>query len=95
MSTYTEEEAKTKWCPFARALTSALRPPPEGMRGEVFLGLATINRASNELVPECKCIASACMAWQQTDNKTWPSAPGEPEREPEPAGYCGLARGAR
>ena len=44
------------------------------------------NRGAN-----CMCIASDCMMWIPTDNQTFPSAPGEKEREPEPAGYCGLA----
>jgi hypothetical protein len=83
--TYTEEEAKTKWCPFAR-VSSYGRESGWNRTGPHRIGDAAILAPSWSL-----CLGPACMAWQQTDNKTWPSAPGEPERKPEPAGYCGLA----
>lgn len=45
----TEDEAKTKWCPFAIA------------SGKRF----AINRApEGEINNSCKCLGTACMAWR-------------------------------
>ena len=59
-----EEEAKTKWCPFAHT------------RG--FASDAAINRPfpgeEDDVVREdCRCIASACMAWRwnKIPNPEW------------------------
>ena len=55
----TEDEAKTKWCPMARA--SALE--------ECRTGVATYsyNRAGTASLPDdCMCIASDCMVWTKT-----------------------------
>lgn len=82
----TEDEAKTKWCPFYRTCAS----------GHYMLD----NRAPNdpghaESAPpfdRYHCIGSACIAWRATDNEGGPWSPDE-EKEPvsKPAGYCGLA----
>ena len=53
----TEEEAKTKWCPFARAQTADTDAAPavnRTLRGGIDLG--------------CHCIGSACMAWRWDDD---------------------------
>lgn len=55
----TEDEAKTKWCPFARV-------------GSFATGLGSINRGAHAdgivrrstLPDEAMCIGSACMAWR-------------------------------
>lgn len=51
----TEDEAKTKWCPFAR---KALWDPQIG----------TVNGSANRQYyddgPTTSCLASACMAWR-------------------------------
>lgn len=52
----TEEEAKTRWCPLARASSSN----DEGNG-------VSINRNGNKPDVECFCIASACMAWRKVD----------------------------
>lgn len=56
-----EQEAKTKWCPFARTALNEW---------------ASINRAGTvaieanrgtDVIEETRCIASGCMAWRWTD----------------------------
>jgi hypothetical protein len=79
----TENEAKTKWCPFAR--TIAL------MEGK---SCGPANRITS-VAPEPpslaydKCLGSQCMAWR------WNHGPDDPEpnkvRIYIPDGYCGLA----
>lgn len=63
----TEEEAKTKWCPFARVLV-------ESAEEETASPVAGANRletrGSGEPDLEWKtprCIGSACMAWRWTE----------------------------
>lgn len=52
----TEEEAKTKWCPEARANA-----------GRTAIG-TTLNRDDNGApFVGCYCIGSACMAWRWRD----------------------------
>ena len=84
----TEDEAKTKWCPFVRE------------RFEVqYLGQIAIT-ALNRLEDEgceglSRCIASECMAWRATDNEYLPSNASNvnhPLDKGFPAGYCGLAK---
>ena len=77
-----EEEAKTKWCPHARA--SALE--------ECTMGVTTYNYNRNgnngEAPEDCKCLASGCMAWKwenYTDNN-------DPRAVSGTEGYCGLAK---
>jgi hypothetical protein len=76
----TEEEAKTKWCPFARTM---------GIDGDVIMPAANrvfMFTGANKLTfphPEmCACIASKCMAWR------WVISP---EKAPNATGFCGLA----
>lgn len=54
MALITEQEAKTKWCPHARATDMGEKP-------------LSINRRGNAADPECLCLASACMAWRWGD----------------------------
>ena len=79
----TENEAREKWCPFARIGFSG-RP-----------GSAAVNRIMdvdsekpallNNVTP---CIASDCMAWR--DDKT-ANAVARSRMDNEDHGYCGLA----
>jgi hypothetical protein len=71
----TEEEAKTKWCPYARV---------ESWSSEGTATGANFNRTiidSNP--PEARCIGSTCMAWRKHKY-------GQIEGE-RIDGYCGLA----
>ena len=72
----TEEEAKTKWCPFARVEHAVM------MHG-VTVGYS-FNRGEADQAPYGACISSACMAWR------WRKPPYN--NEPKGGdGYCGLA----
>lgn len=77
----TEDEAKQRWCPFARV-------------GSSRNGLGSMNRealsseADADLVERnTRCLASACMAWRWVT--LW--ADEEPDPPPERTGFCGLA----
>jgi hypothetical protein len=52
----TEEEAKTKWCPQARAQIERTESAPVGNR----------DRGSRPDI-DCLCIGSACMWWRWND----------------------------
>lgn len=83
----TEDEAKAKWCPFARASNLA------------DLQTVAINREGNAPDQWCMCIASACMAWRWgvKRNPNYRGSmihetPDTPPRIPDDEqGYCGLA----
>lgn len=91
----TEDEAKTKWCPFARV-------------GSEKTGIGSINRdwAIVEKTMAANCIGSTCMAWRwrMVANPEWqPENPmalyparnhysATPQGVPSKTdGYCGLA----
>jgi hypothetical protein len=56
----TEEEAKAKWCPFARDAAVISRNPPVAI---------TANRESGEHygVHNVNCIGRDCMAWSDNE----------------------------
>jgi len=106
--TLTEEEARKKWCPFARV------PSAIGMNGSAVSGTPAINRAPHV---EVTCIASECMAWrwhgpafEHMETREGEPAPIGWNADPEQhvfrgkigwrrprlnrTGYCGLAGGA-
>ena len=56
----TEDEAKTKWCPFARA-TFTVPPTINSPRENGYVGNRDCN---NSVIPNVNCIASSCMAWR-------------------------------
>ena len=80
----TEEEAKTKWCPYRNA-----RPewPFPSISGPDVENLTIAQSPFN-------CIASQCMAWQWTGCEKHPDgtirAPGLVPDLPK-VGFCGLA----
>ncbi|WP_454021255.1 hypothetical protein [Azospirillum sp. Marseille-Q6669] len=75
----TEEEARTKWCPHARASDQA--DPP-----------SSVNRVrTNKPDGDCLCVASGCMAWRWSEEDCTPPGSngiGEPV-EAHAVGYCG------
>ena len=72
---YTEEEAKTKWCPFVRYSVENASKWKRAINRWVSVNDMQLN-------PEpCHCIASECMVWR------WDTDDGYPAKE----GYCGLA----
>lgn len=53
----TEENARKKWCPFARTF--------DGQSANGAIAVASINRNANAFPnPDCLCLASGCMAWR-------------------------------
>lgn len=91
---YTEETAKTKWCPFARVLTTIKDP-----RGEPIT-VTSINRSSDDAGRDLFygfCIGSQCMAWQSKRQLSAHGAARLAEgKYPDEfsgieVGYCGLA----
>lgn len=61
---HTEEEAKTKWCPLARAAE-----PQRYGSGDPMCPVAAVNRGSDALsdpsyTPNALCLASGCAAWR-------------------------------
>lgn len=86
----TEDEAKTKWCPFARVVILGEGSP---------IGPANraVGKGGTEGTKGARCIVSACMAWR------WRGWFLDEDRDchatPPPAdpavrlGYCGLAGG--
>ena|SRR3990167_11273489 len=98
MSMLTEDEAKTKWCPWVRFVTPSAEDnaPRNRLSAEYPERIEDWNR----------CIGSACMMWRWTEkpNPDWkPDSPMPwyPQEHPDdkPAlyiedktrGYCGLA----
>lgn len=90
---HTEDEARTKWCPFARVPVVVATP-------DQSCPAASGNRATT-MDDECNCIASDCMAWRRGKD-AWLTSGGkviqQADCEPEcgyghwvKQGYCGLA----
>jgi hypothetical protein len=71
----TEQEARTKWCPFFRTAV-AIGP----------MGLIEWSNRDNIGVMPTICIGSACMAWRWDRNKN-----DGTEVVPPKHGHCGLA----
>lgn len=67
-----ETEAKAKWCPFARGF---VRPAADDSP-------VTVNRAwDGKAEVSCKCITTACMAWEWSDPERWIASGGESKRK--------------
>lgn len=57
---HTEEEAKTKWCPFARYATS----DEDGNAANRWKQSVAAEQPHALNPVPCRCIGSACMAWR-------------------------------
>lgn len=73
----TEDEAKTKWCPFVR-FSIADDGDTAANRDSKVLSDKDSKHGDLQVRHNARCIASACMAWRSD----LPNAV---------AGYCGLA----
>lgn len=94
----TEEDAKSKWCPFARVASPAVITP-SGSTSEQWIGVAGANRgALSERVTvhtdgdasnptSARCIGSACMAWRRQLSPRFVAAEGGAAVV---EGYCGI-----
>ncbi len=79
----TEDQARTKWCPFARQMVSI-------NQGQSPIALASANRFDGDQV--AMCLGSGCMAWRETEGARSGAWVGGEQDPPRPArGYCGLA----
>ena len=94
----TEEEAKTKWCPFVRAVTGTVYADGRSSHNNAQPPYNRIVDGPKWAFPRgANCIASACMAWRSIPDPTlgWHSEERERHRERNgpfvPGGYCGLA----
>ena len=74
----TEEEAKSKWCPFARVKLYTVSAEPAANR-----------KPNGELPRQTLCVASTCMAWRWTPNVDMRAYTGTAAKARP--GYCGLA----
>ena len=74
----TEEEAKTKVCPF--------------LSDGIFHTMG-LNNVSSDYLARKDCIASDCMMWKTTDNECRPQNNENQKEICESAGHCGLTRG--
>lgn len=75
---FTEEEAKTKWCAFARARADAMFDA-DGSDGQPFAA----NRAKSGKADKwCLCLGSDCMSWR------WIGEPGQEIPPEKMEGFC-------
>ena len=92
----TEDEAKTKWCPFSRVSNA-------NHGGDACNRWDSSGGAKNYGPAGSNCIASACMAWRSEGAMAWLKSGNRPLRSDEIArsddiegrpsnrGHCGLA----
>ena len=85
----TEEEAKTKWCPYYQVNGGT---DADDNRSTRFL---PETKAYGPSLINAKCLGSACMAWRW-DRELWKLVQDETgmsmkPRGGDPDGFCGLA----
>lgn len=84
----TEDEARTKWCPFAHVLGDA-RLQAFGGHPAVPVAIGPKNRTKDgEPNQACLCLASGCMAW-----RTRTYIEDGAASQLQVVGFCGLAGG--
>ena len=90
----TEDEAKTKWCPFARSVLIA----KDGVDIPTHNRVGIVGHWTADGQNLINCIGSDCMMWIATDNEYEPELPQNMttavrvEQQGKPAGRCGLAK---
>jgi hypothetical protein len=97
----TEEEARKKWCPYARTLEQDVAFNPVSEKWEATF--AGVNRSVQDS-DRHRCIASGCMAWRFEPDRWRHKRGGEEWTETREtngyggrglklptSGYCGLA----
>lgn len=67
----TEDEAKTKWCPFSSVISGVARGNTLDLPGHQasFNRVAVSNEHGQQVIhihPSSQCIGSECMAWRAT-----------------------------
>lgn len=72
----TEEEAKTKWCPFAHSYE---------VHGPMDHPVSLNRNSTGHPDKDCLCIGVACMAWRSVLGAVQPGIAAKHE------GYCGIA----
>ena len=94
----TEEEAQTKWCPFANVIESGKQGTTRARNRVVQLsdgGELPVLLADN--LAGARCIGAYCMAWRtayrEVRESEMPPGPRDASVVPvvETGGYCGLA----
>lgn len=91
----TEDEAKTKWCPFARAV----KAEPNGGGVKIEIAAPVHNRFTTEpgaaIIPAgATCMGSLCAAWRWDPNQAVGEYNSDYDRIKKPhmrRGWCGLA----
>jgi hypothetical protein len=82
----TEEEARTKWCPYARVIMDwSEKHPVAGPFNRDRLIADSGNEEDH--ISQALCIGSACMAWRCDRPEDWSAEMWTPTAH----GYCGLA----
>ena len=92
MNARTEDEAKRRWCPFARVVTYDKNVNEFDVG--VTVGMCASNKTSEGAIREgAHCIGSACMAWQwDAKQPVGEYDASYSEKHPDRRrGYCGLA----
>ena len=86
----TEEEAKTKWCPFARNVESGIAGNSAARNRVTLIDDEPPTKLAAELIG-VNCIGSACMAWRwKLRFGTHPNKPEDCTELPPTHGSCGL-----
>ena len=77
----TEEEARTKWCPFVREMSVAADKGKVMALGNRYVSETKVSKVRDRFSnpPGARCIASDCMAWRWSSNdRGWCGLAGEP-----------------
>lgn len=81
----TPEEAKEKWCPFARVIVAKQKNDANIVGVPVSFNRIAIARSDRTILDSStKCMADKCMAWRWSEQPAIIPAPPQ-------TGYCGLA----